>query len=565
MKKEGFMGCFCSKGGFTLIELLVVVLIIGILAAVALPQYQKAVLKSRYASLMPITKSIANGNEAYYIEHGTYANNPAKLDVAGKEEYPSGTQLSLSTDQEHAYVLAHRTDVPNNNYIVYQQRSENYPGEIHCEALKGNKPAEDLCKSLSNADPIGTVITSGYTTYIISGSGAGFPPGYNVLLELADCSQADALGLTCQYNIDEENHTATKKVCIPQKGYCRTRTYNEDGSYTSLTCRVDNQGVCQSYQSMSTYDGKGNLLSTRGCITVTEDGTQCATYNNVSAKNYTYDTNGNKLTERTCDQVAADGTCDVYASYGNYNYTYDTNGNLIKQQYCRTATKGGGCESSGSDYTFYTYKDNLIEMRTCNFLNSAGTGCSYYYDNSLYDSILDDNGNVIASRKCNGVMSDGSCRYDDKVRTDNYDYTYDKNGNQTSALHCATLTADGSKCATYRTTGSYSNRFYTYDNNGNMLTARTCETLKQDGSGCVTYRTGSYSHDYTYDANGRKLSDRTCDSVDENGNCGNYSLVVYTYDDKGKEVVSGSCSGQYITTNPDGCTWNNVHTDVYNR
>ena len=58
--------------GFTLIELLVVVLIIGILSAIALPQYQMAVTKSRVATMLPLMRRWYDAMALYKAENGHY-------------------------------------------------------------------------------------------------------------------------------------------------------------------------------------------------------------------------------------------------------------------------------------------------------------------------------------------------------------------------------------------------------------------------------------------------------------------------------------------------------------
>ncbi len=100
--------------GFTLIELLVVVLIIGILSAVALPQYTKAVTKSRFTEAMSNLKTIAQADRVCRLAKGgdeICFMDELDISIAGSKE-----EGFVETKDFYYYASSQSNSIPSAQY-----------------------------------------------------------------------------------------------------------------------------------------------------------------------------------------------------------------------------------------------------------------------------------------------------------------------------------------------------------------------------------------------------------------------------------------------------------------
>ncbi len=155
-----------NKQAFTLIELLVVVLIIGILAAVALPQYQKAVNKSKMTEAMGVLTATAKAEHVYFLANGEYTADLSLLDLGPENPTFSAnwTALFLDSNGGRPHLETRAKFLPSDVYLIYQLDEE----QLYCSQARTAKTNKICQKFYSNENKIIDPSNANYEMYLIS-------------------------------------------------------------------------------------------------------------------------------------------------------------------------------------------------------------------------------------------------------------------------------------------------------------------------------------------------------------------------------------------------------------
>ncbi len=180
--KENLIKKSIDNKAFTLIEMLIVVLIIGILAAIVLPQYQLASYRSKYATMSSLVRALANAQEEYYMAKGEYAPSDEYLTVGmPKEGAPINAEGrpvigygAFSVGAAYASGILMDGDARVASYTIYYKKSTSgNKGQIRCVTYAsrqkiGNKICESAGGQLKSSASCGTTGNTICNQYFLS-------------------------------------------------------------------------------------------------------------------------------------------------------------------------------------------------------------------------------------------------------------------------------------------------------------------------------------------------------------------------------------------------------------
>ena len=385
--KNALRPFFTRGAGFTLIEVLVVVLIIGILAGFALPWYERAIFKSRFHTAIPNTRSIAEAQEVYFIAQGKYATAASDLDIenAGGD---NPIEVTIGTEEKYKFVRGYNKKAPSARYVIYQVHSTNFPGNIHCEAERGNEMAEWLCEEeLQGVKiPHGSLDGDEFVTYILQGDAgdgtfsqtyideptAPLTNGDVCLAQHAEgCSNTSFTESSCEGNQTAgcQHSTFNDSTCNGNAGgnsagttvcghniYNNSECHGEEGNNGYVCGRSDynHNSACYS----NSHGGCGHSSFENGSVCYAREGTACQT---------------SEFTDSSC-VVESGGGCNNNSTFSNSTCTVEAGGGCTGNMFsngsvCHTSVGGTSSNracGTGSTYDHSTcYNDSSTSYLGC--------------------------------------------------------------------------------------------------------------------------------------------------------------------------------------------------------